>query len=243
MTRPGDLVEPKITHYLVTREQAAAHLGLTLEAFDGWVRHGLVAKNPARQWTTTELDEALERARRGLQHDNPTRRHSHFIKIPRCQRISRKLQQGDGAGHWLFYFRPTGEPLPGPWGSREMMIALVKCEQHLARKHMQFASGDGLETRTSPPVQPELKKGNTRQESDAQAPPAVPRPDRVQGAQIYLTVDGLSAAGVKQSRRARSQTGGPNIRGQRLSNWEESRFYIPCVWSNGGNKKILSSVI
>ena len=120
----------------LSREEAAAYIGFDIKTFNMWVRRGLLPPaDPATGgWTKAALDEAIERVKRdGIQNDNPSRRHSHFVKIYNAQRI---WKQGDGPGHWLFYFRPTSERLPGPWGSPEFMSALIECEHRYAAQQL-----------------------------------------------------------------------------------------------------------
>lgn len=110
-----------------------------------WIRRGLLphADPTTGGWTKAALDEAVECiVRDGIQNDNPGRRHSHFVKIYNAQRLWKKLEQGEGAGHWLFYFRPTSERLPGSWGSPEFMApslppsaATRPTKRHGGRRH------------------------------------------------------------------------------------------------------------
>ena len=139
---------------LPSHQEAAAYVGFTLQTFAMWVRRGLLPRPVEDQsgWTREVLTEALDRVSRlGLQNDNPNRRHSHFIKIYNCQRIWRKLEQGEGAGHWLFYFRPTGETLPAPWGCAEFMSALIAAERLYASQHPE-----------APPLQPRTPQAGPR---------------------------------------------------------------------------------
>jgi hypothetical protein len=122
---------------LLARDAAVHRLGFLAQTFDAWVRQELLPppRGDSGKWVQEALDEALDRlVRLGCQPGNATGRNSHFVKIPGCQRVWRKLQEADGAGHWLFYFRKTGEPLPGTWGSPEFMTALIEGERRLARE-------------------------------------------------------------------------------------------------------------
>jgi hypothetical protein len=154
------LPELGITSDLLTDMQAAAYCGFVLQTFAVWVRRGLLPRPAERPsgWTSQLLNEALDRLRQlGVQHDNPKRRYAHFIKIYNCQRVWRDRQDGGG---WHFYFRPTGETLPGPWGSAEFMSALIECERRYASQQPGLSA---VEPRIEPgpvqgPVQPIAKE-------------------------------------------------------------------------------------
>jgi hypothetical protein len=146
----------------LSREEAAAYIGFTPQTFRMWLRCGLlpVADVTTGGWTKGALDDAIERVKRdGVQNDNPSRRHSHFVKIPNAQRIWKKLQQGDGAGHWLFYFRPTSERLPGPWGSPAFMQSLIACERRYAGRLAVQSAPSPAPLANQPPAAPQSSAG------------------------------------------------------------------------------------
>jgi hypothetical protein len=134
-----------VTVGALSREEAAAHVGFSTQTFNIWVQRGLLRRaDPITGGWTKEAHEAIERAQReGVQHDNPSRRHSHFVKIYHCKHYWR-ARQSDGGG-WHFYFTPTWETLPGPWGGPAFMTALIAAERRYATQHRELAANP-LET-------------------------------------------------------------------------------------------------
>jgi hypothetical protein len=164
-------------HYF-TLQQAAAYLGFTMQTFTAWCRRNFISPPVNGAWPRESLDQGLEQIQRiGVQHDNPSRRNSVFKKIPNTHHVWKKLEQGDGAGHWLFYFRPTGEPLPGPWGGPAFMSALVACERRRAAQLAAKSADIPTDPpKSSSPLQPRRARRYGRAEVPADQSPSAAQP-------------------------------------------------------------------
>jgi hypothetical protein len=134
------------------RDKAAAYIGFAIQTFNIWIRRGLLpAADPSTcAWSREALYEAIEGIKRnGIQNDNPSRRHSDFIKIYHCKHYWRGRTSGGGRLH--FYFTPTWETLPSPWGGPAFMAALIDCERRYATQLLD--SKPSGPTRTQAPNQ------------------------------------------------------------------------------------------